>query len=94
MTDSRSEADEAIVRLTSDEAVILFELLSRWFSPKEGPTPPAECFESTAECAALSTVLGALESQLAAPFDTHYGAILDDARERLASRWDYPTLSG
>jgi hypothetical protein len=86
------EEDAATIRLTSDEAVVLFELLSRWCSPEEGPTPPAECYQSPSECLALLRVLGSLESQLVAPFKDEYGDILAKARERLSAGMDYSTL--
>lgn len=94
MTDTPETEDVAVVHLSSDEAVVLFELLSRWSSADEGPAPAKDCFESTAECAVLHSVLADLERQLGAPFKTDYEEIVKEARQRLAPGWTYPTLSG
>lgn len=95
MKHNATENHEAVeIRLDSKEAVVLFELLSRWCDPKTAHTPDNLCFESTAECAVLSGVLADLEKQLVAPFKPEYRQILADARSLLAERWDYPTLNG
>ena len=93
MTDTPDPEDAVVLRLSGDEAAVLFELLSRWSSARS-LGPPAECFESSAECAVLHSVLGELERQLVEPFEGNYDRIVGEARERLASRWDYPTLGG
>jgi hypothetical protein len=85
--------DEAEIRLDPNEAVMLFELLSRWCDRKTTHTPGSMCFESTAECAVLRGPLADLEKQLVAPFNADYRQILDDARTHLEERWDYPTLN-
>lgn len=86
--------DAVNVVLEADEALVLFELLSRWCEAGEGPTPAAECFVSTAECASLHAVLASLQKQLSAPFRADYLDHVARARECLTTRWDYPTLSG
>ena len=45
--------DEAEIYLDASEAIVLFELLSRWCDQKTVHSPSAMCFESTAECAVL-----------------------------------------
>jgi hypothetical protein len=87
--------DAATVRLTPDEAVVLFELLSRW-SDEEGAghTPGPSCFESTAEAAVLNSLLCELERQLVAPFKAEYPRVLEAARDRLAGSWSRATLRG
>ncbi|EJT06811.1 hypothetical protein [Rhizobium sp. CCGE 510] len=84
----------AEIRLDPDEALVLFELLSRWSEDNNAPTPDASCFETTAECAVLHRLLAELEKQLVAPFQTDYRDAVDIARSRLASAWEYPTLRG
>jgi hypothetical protein len=74
----------AIIRLTRDEAVVLFELLSRWESDEEKDYPPDNCFEAAGETSALLQILAQLESQLAEPFRSDYGEILKAARQRLS----------
>lgn len=93
MTDA-PDLEDVAVRLNSDEAIVLFELLSRWSNAKGGATPSSECFESTAECAVLNSILAELERQLVAPFESNYEDTVRDARTRLAPEWDYSTLSG
>ncbi|KAA6487780.1 hypothetical protein G6K93_23630 [Agrobacterium rhizogenes] len=88
--------DDAEIHLSADEAIVLFELLSRWCGSKaiHTPTPDSKCFESTAECAVLHGVLASLEKQLVAPFKEDYHQIVKEARRRLVDLWDYPTLKG
>jgi len=92
--DKEDMDDRAQINLDCDEAVVLFELLSRWSNSKPPETPDSACFESTAEGAVLNTVLYSLERQLVAPFKPDYDLILRRARKALALQWDYPTLSG
>ncbi|SCB39596.1 hypothetical protein [Rhizobium multihospitium] len=92
--DASKDDDIAEIRLDAKEAVVLFELLSRWSDPKATHTPDKLCFESPAECAVLNGLLGDLEKQLAAPFKPEYRQILADARSFLAGRWNDPTLRG
>ncbi|MCY1324521.1 hypothetical protein D9M69_99700 [compost metagenome] len=58
------------------------------------PTPGAECFESTAECAVLHGLLADLEKQLVAPFRADYADVVKEARLRLEASWDYADLRG
>jgi len=84
----------AEIHLEPHEALVLFELLSRWSEPDQARAPSATCFESTAECAVLHLLLGHLEKQLVAPFAPDYRRLLEQARSRLGDAWDHPTLSG
>jgi hypothetical protein len=88
------KTDTAKIKLSADEALVLFELLSRWSDSSDAPTPDATCFESTAEGAVLNMVLCDLEKQLVAPFRQEYEELLNAARSRLEINWDYPTLKG
>ena len=95
MTTSSDHEDGATVELTPDEAIVLFDLLSRWSGKNEtGETPSPACFESTAEGAVLNALLCLLEAQLVAPFKRDYNRFLMEARQRLADGWSYPTLRG
>ncbi|WP_454817045.1 hypothetical protein [Labrys neptuniae] len=86
--------DHLEIGLDASEAVVLFELLSRWCDPKTGATPAGSCFESTAECVVLHRLLGSLEKQLVAPFKHDHAETLARARSHLQHDWDYPTLNG
>lgn len=91
-SERQTPADELAVNLTSDEALVLFDLLSRWSHADSAPTPNAACFESTAECAALHALLADLEKQLTEPFELNYPDLVKIARSRLSQSWDGATL--
>ena len=94
MTD-RADADAStFLALSIDEAIVLFELLSRWSDGKAGRAPSSECFESTAERAVLNDILAKLERQLVLPFSANWDEMLRGARERLEPLWDQDTQSG
>jgi hypothetical protein len=84
----------AQIKLNPEEALVLFDLLSRWSEEGSAPTPEASCFESTAEGVVLLRLLAALESQLVAPFRADYRDLVNEARNRLKDSWDHPTLRG
>lgn len=86
--------DEAQIHLSPNEAIVLFELLSRWTEDGQAATPDSDCFESSAECAVLQTVLGCLEKQLVAPLRSDYAQTIEQARLRLADDWNGSTLRG
>ena len=71
------------IRLTTHEALVLFELLSRWTANAGSSRPSRDMFESVAEPIALSRLLGYLETQLSEPFSGKYADLLDRAREAL-----------
>jgi hypothetical protein len=79
--------DSATIQLDADTASILIELLYRWMDHKSEHVPADACFESPAECGALSEVLAQLERQLVAPFRDDYFQLLEAARVRNASTW-------
>lgn len=83
----------ARITLSSEEAAVLFELLSRW-TEGTGPTPTAECFESPAECVVLNSALAQLERQVVASFQADYARVIQEARQRLAGDWTGSTLRG
>ena len=72
---------EVTVTLTSDEALVLFELLHRWEDSGEIGT-----VLMPGEQTALWALSGRLESTLVEPFDGNYRELLDHARQRLAER--------
>ena len=86
--------DSAQIRLSPEESIVLFELLSRWCVDNKASTPEAACFESTAEGAVLHRLLADLEKQLIAPLKADYASLLDQARDKLKAAWDHPTLRG
>ena len=69
------------VTLTSDEALVLFELLHRWEDSGEIGT-----VLMPGEQAALWALSCRLESILAEPFEGNYLELVDHARQRLAER--------
>ena len=87
-----SDPNSAQIRLSPEEALVLFELLSRWCNDTGAPTPDVSCFESTAELGVLHGLLADLETQLSAPFRADYPPVLKEARDRLKDRWDGHTL--
>lgn len=72
--------------LSADEALVLFELLSRWSEDHAAARPSGDCFESPAEVGALLGVLACLESQLTEPLQANYADLLAAARARLVAR--------
>ena len=69
--------EEVIVKLTKDEAIVLFEFLSR-FSDKDTLD-----IEHQAEERALWNLTYLFEKELAEPFCKDYGNLLEAARDRL-----------
>ena len=69
------------VTLTSDEALVLFELLHRWEDSGEIDT-----VLMPGEQTALWALSGRLESILVEPFERNYRELVDFARQRLAER--------
>jgi len=68
--------------LTPDEALVLFELCER-FSEARADTLT---LVHPAETVAMWAITGALERALSEPFLPEYEALLNAARERLATR--------
>jgi hypothetical protein len=65
------------VPLSPDEALVLFEFLSR-YEENERLT-----IEDSAEDRVLTTLLSRLESHLVSPFSPHYRELLASARARV-----------
>lgn len=74
MTDSKKNYG---VSLTSDEAIVLFEFLSRVVESDE------LTIESDAEMTALQNILCSLESDMTEPFESNYKDLLESARKNL-----------
>lgn len=70
------------VALSSEEALVLFELLHRW--EDAGWYDQAELLPG--ERTALWALSGRLESLLVEPFEGQYRSLVDQARERLRER--------
>ncbi|MDB5554591.1 MAG: hypothetical protein JWL86_4575 [Rhizobium sp.] len=75
-------SSEITFKLTNDEALVIFEVLSRWSQP-ESSGPPDEIFEHASEKQALHNLLCVLEAELAEPFRDDYDELLKAARSRL-----------
>ncbi|HEX9391612.1 MAG TPA: hypothetical protein VF928_09900 [Usitatibacteraceae bacterium] len=74
---SLENSSSVTIQLTSDEALVLFELLER-FSNTE-----ALSIEDQAEKRALWSLCNRLEKLLSEPFAANYQALLEQARARL-----------
>lgn len=74
-----SETGVAIT-LSSDEALILFDLLHRWEGQQLVPEP-----QNKAEQVALWNLSAILERELRAPFDSRYAELVSEAAARLAA---------
>ena len=73
-----SEQEEVIIKLTKDEALVLFEFLA-----KTNEVDHPELFVDQAELKMLWLLEGQLERQLAEPFLKNYSCIVAEARNRL-----------
>ena len=67
------------VTLTSDEALVLFELLHRWEGSGE-----LDGLLQRGEQTALWALSCCLESILVEPFEANHSELVDEARQRLA----------
>lgn len=65
------------LRLTSDEALVLFDVLHRWEDDGQAPT------SDVGEREAFNALSCALETALVEPFDADYDALVRSARARL-----------
>jgi hypothetical protein len=72
---------DVTVTLTSDEALVLFELLHRW-----DDTGKIDSALKPGEQTALWALSGRLESILVEPFEDTYLDLVEAARQRLADR--------
>ena len=72
------ESNEITIKLTKDEALVLFEFLSR-FNENDNK----EIFQDQAEEKALWIIEGQLEKILVEPFMPNYQDIIQEARNRI-----------
>jgi hypothetical protein len=79
-------ARKVVLRLTHDEALVLFELLHHW-EHQDRVTQP----EHHADQIALWNLSGLLERKLIEPFDPAYDRLLNEARTRLAGESQDPS---
>jgi hypothetical protein len=75
------EANTFYVTFDADEALVLFELLSRWSNDGKS----LEVGDAS-EATALDGLLAQLEKQLVDPFQANYAERLEKAREVLRRR--------
>jgi hypothetical protein len=71
------EGEQVTIRLSSDQALVLYELLSRFDQEEE------LSIEDRAEERVLGDVHAQLEKALVAPFDPRYEELVAAARDRL-----------
>ena len=75
------------IRLSGDEALVLLEMLTRWFE-RSPQAAPATAFTHDAERAVLEVVLTPqVEKQVAASFADNYTILVGEARERICMRY-------
>ena len=72
------ESNEITIKLTKDEALVLFEFLSR-FNENDNK----EIFQDQAEEKTLWIIEGQLEKILVEPFMPNYQDIIQEARDRI-----------
>lgn len=75
------QRDETTIKLNKDEALVLFEFLSR-INDKE----LKEIFEDQAEQKILWILEGQLEKQLVEPFKPDYNDIIREARNKIRDK--------
>lgn len=75
---NQPDEDRVTIRLTKEEAIVLFEFLGR-FNERDRD----ELFEDQAEQRVLWDIECILEKRLAEPFRADYPAIVRRARERV-----------
>ena len=75
-----TRSGEVTITLTSDEALVLFELLHRWEDGDCVRSP-----EHKGEQVALGSLSALLERELREPFDSRYDYLVAAARDRLAA---------
>jgi hypothetical protein len=80
-------SDKPTLELEKDQALVLFELLSRWIDDHSQPTPSAECFQSPAELVVLKQIDEKLKAALSEPLRIDYLEILRAARKRLSDEF-------
>lgn len=77
-----SDSKTMVVRLQREEALVLFDLLSRWLADERGQAV-GEHVEDDAELWALNGLLCSLETTLVEPFQHDYADLISRAREEV-----------
>ena len=77
--------NDVSLALSGDEALVLFDLLSRWIDDEKGTSIRTHIHDD-AELWALNNVLVTLERMLVTPFSSEYRQRLGEARERLRTK--------
>ena len=80
-----SDPQQTTITLDRSVALVLFDFLARTTDEEDGE-PLREALQHSAELPALWATLAALESVLAEPFASDYGAILEAARKDVTTR--------
>lgn len=75
-----TQAGDVAITLTSDEALVLFDVLHRW-EDADRVSP----LQHQGEQVALWGLSALLERELREPFDAQYGDLVAAARDRLAA---------
>jgi hypothetical protein len=78
--------DDVVIRLSHDEALVLFELLHHWESQQRVTQP-----EHHAGQVALWNLSCLLERELVEPLDPAYDRLITEARTRLAGEPGSPS---
>jgi hypothetical protein len=73
-----TESGDVTITLTSDEALVLFDLLHQWEDADRVSVP-----RHKAEQVVLWNLSALLERELIEPFDTKYRDLISAARDRL-----------
>ncbi len=79
-------ASDVVIRLTRDEALVLFELLHHWEDQGRVTQP-----EHHADQIALWNLSCLLERELTEPFDSAYDRLVSEARTRLTGEPGNPS---
>jgi hypothetical protein len=79
-------AKDVVIRLTRDEALVLFDLLHHW-EDQDCVTQP----DHHSDQIALWNLSSMLERELTEPFDPSYDRLLSEARTRLAGESESPS---
>src|SRR5689334_8749303 len=74
-----TKTSDVTITLTSDEALVLFDLLHRWEDADQVTEP-----QHNGEQVALWNLSALLERELREPFDARYGHLVTAARGRLS----------
>jgi len=77
------KADQIVVELTKDEALVLHDFLARASMRRLRGEEMDYNVEHAAEAVVLASIEGDLERVLAEPFAANYGALIERAREQV-----------